>query len=51
MLFEWNENCVDENIRKAMLFDVIDISGNVVAREDIPFVLVKDGQFGQIDAI
>lgn len=50
MQFEWDSNCFDKDIRKAMLFDIVDVSGNVIASEHIPFVLVRDGKFRQIDA-
>ncbi|MEX1221468.1 MAG: hypothetical protein WEA82_05090 [Idiomarina sp.] len=49
--FGWSSGCLSEEIPKQISFDVIDEKGKIIAEEDLPFVLKKDGKYTLLDAI
>lgn len=49
--FSWSSNCLDSQIKKEISFNVIDQSDEIIGKEDIPFVLKKDGQYTLMDAL
>jgi hypothetical protein len=51
MGFGWSTGCLSDDIKKEISFDVVDSSENIIASEDIPFVLVRDGKYTSLDAI
>lgn len=51
MDFGWAVNCIAEDIKKTISFDVVDSSGAVIGKEDIPFTIECDGKYTLLDAI
>ena len=51
MDFGWAVNCIEEDIEKVISFDIVDSSGVVFGKEDIPFRLEYDGEYTLLDAI
>lgn len=51
MDFGWAVNCIAADIKKIISFDIVDSSGAVVAEEDIPFTVERDGEYTLLDAI
>lgn len=51
MDFGWSISCVSENIRKEISFDIVDSSGQLVAHENIPFVVISEGEYTLLDTI
>lgn len=49
--FSWSVNCIKENIKKVISFDLVDSSGEVFAEESIPFMIEHDGEYTNLDAI
>ena len=49
--FFWSRSCIDGNQVKSIPFDVIDRDNNVIAHEDIPFTLIKDGKVTVLDGL
>ena len=51
MDFGWSSSCLSNDIKKEISFEILDFQGNVIASEDIPFALIKDGKYTLLDAI
>lgn len=49
--FGWSSGCLEDDIPNLISFDVIDANGGVVAKENLPFKLKKDGKYTLLDAI
>lgn len=49
--FGWSSDCLPDNIPKYISFDVVDSGGRLVAQEDLPFKIKKDGKYTLLDAI
>jgi hypothetical protein len=51
MDFGWSIGCVSDDIKKLISFDVVDLSGVVVAKEDLPFTVEHNGEYTLLDAL
>jgi hypothetical protein len=49
--FGWSSDCISDDIDRYISFDVVGISGELVAKESLPFQLKRDGKYRILDAI
>ena len=49
--FGWSSGCLSDYIPKLISFDIVDTNGGLVAQEDLPFKLKRDGSYTLLDAI
>ena len=51
LFFAWSRGCRGESIDNIISFDVLDENDILLGREDIPFILKKNGRYWLIDAL
>lgn len=51
LYFGWSSDCIYEDVSKFVSFDIFDFKNTILAKENIPFELKKNGKYTLLDAI